>query len=67
MRVMYLASCSRAAAHRADEAVRCGTQTDEVEQRGEADALPLADAAPALDTVVPRDLRAQRYVFELGQ
>jgi hypothetical protein len=37
-----------------------GMRTDEIEGCCEAHTLPLADAAPPLDTVVPRDLRPRR-------
>ena len=40
---------------------------DEVEQCREAQPLPLADAAPALDAVVPGDLGSRRQLFERGQ
>src|SRR5262245_5200057 len=38
-----------------------------VEHGAEADALPLADAAPALDTIVTRDLGARRHGAKLGE
>ncbi len=44
-----------------------GIRTDEVEQCREAHTLPLADAAPPLNAVVPRDLRPWRQIFELGR
>ena len=49
----------RVGAEEGDQA-RLRLQTRGGEQRGELRAPPLPDAAPALDAVVPGDLRARR-------
>ena len=38
-----------------------------LEQSAERHTLPLADAAPALDAIVPGDLRARRHGAEIGK
>src|SRR5262245_38798297 len=43
------------------------TRPDEVEQCAQTRTLPLADAAPSLDAVVPCDLSPRGQLFELCQ
>src|SRR5712692_11964775 len=38
-----------------DDVARGGLDADPLQQRGQAHALPLADSAPPLNAVVPRD------------
>ena len=42
-----------------DEVARLRLEADAVEERAETGAFPLADAAPAFDAVMGRDLRAR--------
>ena len=49
------------------EVAGLGLQSRRGDESGQLDALPLPDAAPALDAVVPRDLCTWRHLLELGQ
>ena len=50
-----------------DDEARLGLWLDRIQHRGELDALPLADRAPALDAIVPGDLRAAGQLTQLRQ
>ena len=47
-----------------DDIACIGLEPGTLEQGAEPEALPLTDAAPALDTIMPRDLRAGRHGAE---
>src|SRR6266404_7667279 len=50
-----------------DDVSRLRLQGDLAEQSGTLHALPFADATPAFDAVMTRDLRARRKLAQLGQ